>query len=374
MPRRKTRRTIEARSAKKTTKPEANAERGSNWTARGVLRDLLLGFGIGTLIFFAFSQKMAVKRYLHTAAEYSPVAKTEITSQIPENQSTSAEQPTTKKDADAESSSQSGPSVGLTVIHCNEDWGKMNWVDQVPSHWKFVIYEACGQTMSKASKLLYSASYDECTGYLQSIIEHYDDLPDINIFLQPDALIGHGALDKTYSTERTPFKSLQELFNATMAHSSTWEGSQFLHFGPRFLQLNNVNAKEHFMDYHPREVLDTMQMPYLKNHENDNPAAVDATKVYTRIGSCFAVTRDAIRTRPVQLYKKLKTSVYLQGGGIEGRKRCCAVERFWHAIFGKPYELFPSDTVDHLWDAELNLYSGTWEEELKRQRPPPASQ
>ncbi|CAB9526194.1 expressed unknown protein [Seminavis robusta] len=269
--------------------------------------------------------------------------------------------------------SRDGPTIGLTVVHCKEDWSQMSWIEEIPSHWRLVVYETCGEHISKSSRPWINAGSEECTGYLQTMIEQYDNLPDINIFLQSDGLVGRGVHSKNYWLEHTPFKTIQDLMDATMAYSSTWDGSHFLHYGPKYLQLLNVNAKQNFLESHPREVLDIMQMPYQKIHEFDKlpEAQQDATRSYTRKGACFAVTPDRIRSRPVELYRKLQDSVYValaQGGANAVRQRCCALEYLWHAVLGGPYYLPLNDTVDHLWQAQVNYYNGTWEEELKRQK------
>ncbi|CAB9530884.1 expressed unknown protein [Seminavis robusta] len=263
-----------------------------------------------------------------------------------------------------------GPTVGLTVVHCNEDWSRMSWLDEIPSHWKLVIYETCGQTISKAfSRPWKNAGPEECTGYLQTMIDQYDNLPDINIFFQSDGLLGRGRPQKFYTIEHSPFKTIQELINATMEYSPSWNESHFLHYGPKFLRILNVNSKENYIDYNAREVLDTMQMPYLKIHENNT--ALNATSSMTRSGACFAVSPDRIRAKPVELYKQLRDSLYdafEEGGSRKSRPRCCALEQLWHAILGSPYVLPTNETVDHLWDAKMNFYEGRWEEELKRQK------
>ncbi|CAB9526190.1 unknown protein [Seminavis robusta] len=263
-----------------------------------------------------------------------------------------------------------GPTVGLTVVHCEEDWSQMSWIEEIPSHWKLVIYETCGQTISpRFSRPWKNAGSEECTGYLQTMIDRYDNLSDINIFFQSDGLLGRGRLRKKYGKQHSPFKTIQELINATMEYSPTWNGSHFLHYGPKSLQLLNVNARNRYTRYYARQVLDTMQMPYLKIHENAT-SDVNATSSMTRSGACFAVSPDRIRAKPVELYKQLQTSIYNAArlGPKMSRRPCCAMEQLWHAILGSPYVLPTNETVDHLWRAKMNFYRGTWGEELKRQK------
>jgi len=57
------------------------------------------------------------------------------------------------------------------------------------------------QTVSQASLLFKNAGSEECSPYLQTMtIEHYESLPDTNIFVQSDVLKrGETAFIRTFS-------------------------------------------------------------------------------------------------------------------------------------------------------------------------------
>ena len=94
-------------------------------------------------------------------------------------------------------------SYGLTVVHCREK--NMEWLDDVPNDWHVTVYETCGQNVSRASLPFENAGSEECSAYLQTMIEHYDSLPDINIFVQSDVLFGSGREGKPIDVEHSPF-------------------------------------------------------------------------------------------------------------------------------------------------------------------------
>ncbi|CAB9526199.1 expressed unknown protein [Seminavis robusta] len=344
--------------------------------------DFLVGLGIGLLVFLSLS--FGSSPTTTTTATAAGSSKAASTTQVPATvnppiraatSSTSTTSTTTAATPKtiSNSSPNDGLSVGLTVNHCSEKSNEMGWIEEVPPHWHFVIYELCGRKQFGASKRWKSDGNDECTGFVQTIIDQYDNLPDVTIFLQQDAFIGYGAgaASKTYQNQRTPFKSLQELFDATLKHSRTWKEPAFLHYGRGALTLENVNAKDPFNLYNTREVLDIFQIPYLKNHERIQ--ADDATHTKTKAGHYFAVSRDSIRSRPLEHYKALLASVSKvvaenRNDGNAGRRRCCALENLWHVIFGQPLELPSQNTVDRLWSDVHNYYSGTWGEELERRQ------
>eukprot|EP00797_Seminavis_robusta_P025749 Sro454_g146370.2 (238) ;mRNA; r:38427-39140 len=231
----------------------------------------------------------------------------------------------------------------------------MSWLNEIPPDWKLTVWETCGQSVaSPGSKPFKNAGSEECSGYLQTIVEDYDNLPDINFFLQSDALIGRGKPTKVWRHEHTPFKTFMELRVA--AESYRWDSarSTFLHFGPKQLDIPNINDKEFTLAYHPRDIFDIMGLHYSKD-----ATTAGNTTTQTRTGACFAVTREQIRWKPKEHYKKLQDSILL-GESSQARYRCWALENTWHAVLGQPYMLPSTSTVDHLWDARLNLYHGQY--------------
>lgn len=237
---------------------------------------------------------------------------------------------------------------GVTVVHCKEK--KIEWMKDIPKDWKLTVYETCRQNISYASRSFKNAGSEECTAYLSNVIDNYNDLPDINIFLQSDAFLGHGKKKKGYYTEHTPFWTFTELVNATKTWAQGPHGKGYLAYGPDQFFLKNINADNGYLIYYPREYFDLLGLPYSKTSD---------TRVEGRSGACFAVHKDRIRNIPIEKYQSLKQSV-LQENDDLSRRRCCTLENIWHVIFGEPYVIPTHSTVQHLWDLLISYSKDLW--------------
>ena len=233
-------------------------------------------------------------------------------------------------------------SYGLTVVHCREK--NMGWLDDVPKDWHVTVYETCGQNVSRASLPFKNAGSEECSAYLQTMIGHYDSLPDINIFVQSDVLIGSGRV-KPLDVEHSPFHNFGDLVNAT----ESWAGQQqsgglgLLAYGPSMGKIKNINSTQNYILTYPREIFDIMGLNYTASDTN----------LRTRSGACFAVHRDRIRANAIEKYRTLQDSIVAKGRDSkskrQARRQCCGLENTWHAVLGEEYILPAHSTVDHLW-------------------------
>lgn len=238
------------------------------------------------------------------------------------------------------------PKFGLTVVHCRER-NVSQWISDVPADWDLTVYEACGENISAASVPFQNAGNEECTAYLQTMIRQYDDLPDVNVFVQSDVLLGTGRDGKKFVHEHSPFDSIEELIRAT---GRWWWGDDgggvvddddergFLHFGPEGQQLQmNIARGDPYVEGYPKEVFDTVGLNY-----------TDETMARTRSGACFAVSRARIRSNSIETYRKLQESLLDKESSV-AKKLCCGLENTWHAMLGEPYMLPTTSTVDRLW-------------------------
>ena len=240
-----------------------------------------------------------------------------------------------------ESTSNNGPSVGLTVVHCREEF---NWLDDAPKHWNVKVYEKCGQNVSVVSEPIRNSGSEECSAYLEGIIAEYENLPEINIFLQADALIGSGkAHRKRLIQNHTPFRSLKEVQNAVLQSDA-----QFLIFGHKPISKNNINQELRRVGWHPRDVFDIFSLPYAPA----NATVQEQTNTTTRGSACFAVHRDRIRANTIEMYRTLQNHI-LSSNKHQARSWCWALESTWHAVFGEPYIIPSTSTVDELWSSLL---------------------
>ena len=225
-------------------------------------------------------------------------------------------------------------SFGLTVVHCRE---KMEWLHDVPTDWKVTVYETCGENVSNFSRPFKNAGAEECSAYFQTMIDQYDSLPDISVFVQSDILIGHGREGKPLDSEHSPFSNFNDLVNTTESWGQSGKG--LLAYGPRMRALKNINSTINFVSTYPREIFDIIGLSY---------TATD-TMVKARSGACFAVHRDRIRANAIETYRTLQESI-LAKGKSQARRLCCGLENTWHAVLGEPYILPDTSTVDHLWN------------------------
>lgn len=237
---------------------------------------------------------------------------------------------------------------GVTIVHCKEQ--RMDWMKDIPKDWKLTVYETCRQNISHASRSFKNAGSEECTAYLSNIIDNYNNLPDVNIFLQSDAFLGHGKKKKGYYTEHTPFWTFTELVNATAAWAKGPHGRGYLAYGPDNFFMNNINAHNGYLVYYPREYFDLLGLSYSKTSN---------TRVEGRSGACFAVHKDSIRKIPIETYELLKQSVLKENHDLS-RRRCCSLENIWHVIFGEPYKIPTNSTVQHLWDTLIKQNKDLW--------------
>lgn len=233
---------------------------------------------------------------------------------------------------------------GLAVAHCDEDF--MTWIDAVDeiflpnrrgkpkqTRWDTAVYERCGQSVStKHSQWQRNSGSEECTAYLQYIVDRYDELPEIIYFLQPDAL----GFNRAKGHQHTIFSSLKEMVAATaplMALNAAREDSNddappigFLALGKdagadkaKLVQPQNPNNN-------PVEVLELMD-------KRVQPAYDNATMLELVPGGCFAVRRERIYTQSLKYYNDLLTSIV---DSEDGRRMCRSLESTWHIIFGEP--------------------------------------
>jgi hypothetical protein len=249
--------------------------------------------------------------------------------------------------------------IGIVVVHCRER-ERMDWLvgNKIPETWNIRVYEKCGQNSTPWSTQLKNYGSEECTSYLRYIIDEFDDLPDINFFLQSDALQGR----------HTPFVTLEDMLHVTVPLMTTATANAtanaianatanatgartrypnttdavakvpFLHLGPHGVYTHIV------MDhgptyYHLPEILQQLNVPF------DN-----TTQLHWHAGACFAVRRERILARGKEYFEHLHDWMVLrlqQERGIDIRNPCWGLEASWPVVFGVSVELPKEATVVH---------------------------
>jgi hypothetical protein len=242
---------------------------------------------------------------------------------------------------------------GLTIVHCKEI--QMEWIQDIPADWKLTIYETCGQSVSHASSQPFkNAGSEECSAYLTSMIGQYDNLPDINIFLQSDVLLSHGkgrnmVGNKKLFAEHSPFTNFTELVQVVKERGKF----DYLAFGPSMSIKKNIARTVSFTKTYHRDLFDAFGLRYTSN----------STNIQARSGACFAVHKDRILAHSMDVYRTLRTSI-LAKTFRESKRQCSAFESTWHAILGEEYIIPRSSTLDDRWD-ELHNFVGGWNGNFK---------
>lgn len=226
--------------------------------------------------------------------------------------------------------------IGLAVVHCKEY--NTTFLDQVPDDWRpFKVYDTCGQNSHpNASEPFKNAGSEECTVYLDHVITNYDNLPDISIFIQADALRGYQAREgRDVMQAHTPFGSMAELTDHT---KRSLDGRGFVHFGPPLaffggmVQGNNSN-----IEYLINETWSDIGLYSNKT-----------TVARTRPGACFAVRKERILANKKEVYRRIQSKILASNRDMS-RRRCGALENSWHAMFGEPSVLPISSSMDHIY-------------------------
>ena len=244
---------------------------------------------------------------------------------------------------------QTTTSYGITIVHCKE--GNMEWLDDIPPSWNLKIYETCGQNISQQfSKQFQNAGSEECSAYLTTMIDEYESLPDINVFIQSDVLLSHGkgrkiVGGKQLRAEHSPFKEMKDLVHEI---ENKMESLQYLAFGPEMpVKRNIAKYQGKHTALYAKEIFDMMHIPY----------EMEGTDVQARSGACFAVHKDRIRAHSLEQYKSLRDSV-LQKNFQESKRQCSALEGTWHVLLGEEYIIPSNSTLDHLWTPLVEFVGG----------------
>ena len=237
-----------------------------------------------------------------------------------------------------------GISYGITIVHCKEI--QMEWIPELPNHWDITIYETCGEHISDYSMPYQNAGSEECTSYLETIIDQYDNLPNISIFVQSDILLDHGKKNRELIVQHSPFCHISELINFTVEWAESNQGS-YVAYGPTLREPKNISKKLPYVEEYPKELYDDLKLSL-----NEKGTLIQGTS-----GACFAVHRDRIHKHSVDIYKELQRKILQEKK--RARRRCCAFENMWHIVFGENDILSNNAILNQQWSNILNVL-GDW--------------
>lgn len=180
------------------------------------------------------------------------------------------------------------PTVEIVVAHYQED---LAWLTRFSSL-KCVVYTKGRTTPPKAIRLPNVGR--EAHTYLHHIIENYDDLEDVTVFLQGN-----------------PHEHVERLFEKICSLN---EGMSYLDLGDDILVEDGIGVP-------PQRGLPLARFFELL-FERPAPAYFSC-----RAGACFAVARETIRRRPREFYERALRLVLTESLGP------WSIERLWQRIF-----------------------------------------
>jgi hypothetical protein len=226
----------------------------------------------------------------------------------------------------------------LVVVRCNVN---LTWIDQVPQDWRIIVYEKCDDKPSTNYSVFtaHRVGSDECNGYLDYLVDYYDDLTSITVFMQDDGLWPWSKSKR--EAAHTPFSDFPNIVQSLKLYMP--KNQTFLHFGVSDL------TQAWYGD--PYSVLGMRTIwPYLKSLEVPLPPATITTKPSANI----AVRREQIQARSRSIYEALLYQLrYINevqdipgledAVSLDNRRLCCALERTWHILFGQP-AILPENT------------------------------
>lgn len=244
---------------------------------------------------------------------------------------------------------------GLAVAHCDEDVTWIYDIDNVTINhrnddinnmppyqqeviWDATVYERC----DKRAHLLHSAPQknlgsEECSAYVQYIIDRYHEMPEIVYFLQSDALAQNTAKQ---NHQHTAFDNVQALIDASASILLTNDKNAT---NPSCLGYINLGNEDQLV---PKPVVEdggklSEILDLLKERA---PHYDDSTRVKFTTGACFVVHKNRILANPREFYEELMELIHRYAREDE-RIACWALEVSWHALFGEPLELPESSTL-----------------------------
>jgi hypothetical protein len=235
-------------------------------------------------------------------------------------------------------------SYTLVVVRCR---GNMTWATDVPSDWTVVVHEKCedlpGTNFTSIFTARRTGAAEECNGYLDYIVDNYNKLSSVTVFMHDDGLSPWSKWKGNQA--HTPFLNFKDLAKAVAKYLKRDRG--FLHLG--------VSRYEGQLSTELQNII----WPYLKSPLVPDPPDHFVTKPSAHV----AVRREQIRSRNLSTYQDL---LYMlrnhekfvpensTRGWMDSRDFCCQLELSWHVLFGQPAELPTSALVmDQLQEAGL---------------------
>jgi hypothetical protein len=265
-------------------------------------------------------------------------------------------------------------SYALVVVACKAG---LDWLLDVPKEWRVLVFEKCGPTIGASMSIndastkatisshvefraIENIASEECTAYLEHIIEFCHNSTDIAVFMHDDGLVPCNKRTD-HRSAHSPFHNFSQIAEATQRFLSPTKNrldSQsaerrhnrsairgFIHFGMAEIgeawgkDVNFGNAQQALW-------------PFYATQENPEPPQ----RLIFAPSANMAVRKERILLRPWDVHSGLKRHVchsrhrhVKQNDHIgDARQHCFAMERQWHILFGEPPSLPRNSQMTHL--------------------------
>jgi len=210
----------------------------------------------------------------------------------------------------------------LVVIRCK---GNLTWLSDVPRDWTIKIYEKCSTTPSSKHSVMTAtqAEAEECNGYLDYIVDYYDDLNSITAFMHDDGLYPWSK--SKGRSAHTPFHSFTQVVNATKQYLTSTQG---------YVTMGVTTRSEPFGEDNYHGLAQKILWPYLQTKNMSSPPKY----INYKPSAHFAVRRQAIHSRSKSVYEAILNQTRHSRNvpnHLDSRQVCCAMERMWHILFGE---------------------------------------
>lgn len=250
------------------------------------------------------------------------------------------------------------PTHTLVVVRCQ---GKMDWLKDVPTDWRIIVYEKCERNPFKLSTkysvtTAVKAEAEECNGYFDYLFDYHDNLTDVTVFFHDDGLIPYIKQERREEAKtdegfyHTPFHNFSQVVSAT---------ERFLTPAQPYLSLG-VSTKEELWgtdSYHGDS--EKILWPYLRTDSVPRPPTV----IKYKPSGHMAVRKEAILSRSKETYGALLQQVRYARDvpqWLNSRMLCCAMERTWHILFGQDPILPVAAMAKELLLKETNQTAVIW--------------
>jgi Protein of unknown function (DUF3431) len=219
------------------------------------------------------------------------------------------------------------PRYAVSVVRCDRN---TEWITAIPNDWGLMVFEKCGETLDERYSVpaKNGEGNEDLSAHMLYIIEHYQNLPNISIFMQDDGISGYQLEGRT--CPHTPYHTLGELKEDVDKYLDG-----FLNIGAVDTYYEYLFAECQHCPHFPFMLEQLLGATTVAEFANQTRPGPMVTYV---MGSHWAVTKERILRHPIETYQRIHDYI-MWNDGAEARDRACALERLLHVLFGEDIEI-----------------------------------